>query len=534
MGRSDIQQGIETVTNIIETLRGWQSFGSNRGFKLNALQGLSIPGLDSFGKLTQTGTYSSNVQDILKGLYRLREGVSKGGEVGEAASLLFGLNQQGIHRGFSLNEGGDDVLNAISELSGLANGALKNLVDGKGSATPNAINNARGGLTTPMPTPREAASAHVSINGKILSSTYDEKIEKIIIHERHEHAMSSCEVHFNNDEFQYTDEQLWGEHLPIRVVGGYSTTGMRNLGGTFYSMGPTYYYPGLADENPRIILKGVSEEFLLGRTEERVVWQNLRDDQIASQIAEKHGLLAAVQDTGEQFEQVAQVNESDWKFLDRRARLYGYQLFVENSILHFHQPFFRESGIRLHYNIGEESQVGQLIVEGNPYQRGVDVQMTQINPTTKEWFDLVSSRENDDISRMTMAAFQNDENNSLIDRWDNMTQFGGNVPRRFMMETGHRQTAPLLQPQLNGTSQSTRWLVTAEADVIGVEWFRARDVIEIVGCGRNSGKYYVTDVIHQFEGTTYTCKLMLTRTWTGSSTFTYGGKSESVLVEVNE
>ena len=64
----------------------------------------------------------------------------------------------------------------------------------------------------------------------------------------------------------------------------------------------------------------------------------MKDSAIASQIAREAGLRAQVQDTKVTQRYVIQSNQSDWEFLQRRAGLLGYEIYVRDKVLYFRWP----------------------------------------------------------------------------------------------------------------------------------------------------------------------------------------------------
>jgi hypothetical protein len=87
-----------------------------------------------------------------------------------------------------------------------------------------------------------------------------------------------------------------------------------------------------------------------------------------------------------------------------------------------------------------------------------------------------------------------------------------------MFEEGHRQSLERLQAEVEGFSQSTRWLVGGSGNTIAIEDLRVRDTLEFVAVGRDSGEYYIKELTTRIRprgGTVSEFKV--SRTWRGGS-----------------
>ena len=183
-----------------------------------------------------------------------------------------------------------------------------------------------------------------------------------------------------------------------------------------------------------------------------------------------------------------QANESDWKFLERRAKLYGYVLYVDAGTLHFHKVRPRESGISV--SGGSEPGVLQdFMVQSRTFMRGLALTMTQIDPVSKDEILAMSTEAPDAVQA------QMDYRN-----WVEMVNIPGvGQPKRFIVGEGHQQTSVALTGMVGEMAKSTRYVIAGSGQLHGIEQLRANDIIEINGVGRSSGKYFVTRALHEIE-----------------------------------
>lgn len=172
---------------------------------------------------------------------------------------------------------------------------------------------------------RSQAQFVLTFDGQKIDFVYQPYIKSIVVDETCDHAVSSIKIRLLNENNRFGDDSVWLQHKKIQLWTGYPSTGLKRRGNTFYSMGPKMVYPD-NEGTIEIAITGYGEEFRLGRTEKRRTWTNKVDSEIATEIADEYGWQADVEETGTLYEHVMQANESDWKFLDRRARIYGYQL----------------------------------------------------------------------------------------------------------------------------------------------------------------------------------------------------------------
>ncbi len=309
----------------------------------------------------------------------------------------------------------------------------------------------------------------------------------------------------NNFNNRLGDTILAKEQSSFQVSLGYDNPGQARHG-TFIVQKPQFKY--VAGGGPSTVeIVGYGEAVKLGATERREVYKKMMDSDIARMIAGRNGFAADVEATSPIYDQVIQANESDWKFLSRRALLYGYMLYVDNGTLHFHKVRPRESGISV---TGGDTPgaLQSFIVQSRTFLRGLQLTMTQIDPVTK-----------DDISAQSTETPDAVQSRLDYKNWADLVSIQGiGQPKRFIVGEGHKQTAPVLSNMINEMSKASRYVIAGSGLLHGIETLRANDFIEIGGVGRSSGKYYVTSATHQIdagEGGGYRVKFEIVRAGAG-------------------
>ena len=129
-----------------------------------------------------------------------------------------------------------------------------------------------------------------------------------------------------------------------------------------------------ATEVPKLIIRGYDRRHRLLRGCKTRSFVQVKDSDIAGQIAGDAGLTAQAEDTGVVLDYVLQHNQTDMEFLQDRARRIGYEVVVEDKSLYFrsHQnaqsevlTLVREEDLLEFYpRLSTLGQVGEVAVHG--------------------------------------------------------------------------------------------------------------------------------------------------------------------------
>ena len=89
------------------------------------------------------------------------------------------------------------------------------------------------------------------------------------------------------------------------------------------------------DQSPTLTVTGYDRRHrLMGKRKSRT-FLNMKDSEIANQIAGDWSLTPKIEDTRVSLDYVLQNNQSDFEFLQERARRIGYEMVVTDTSLHF-------------------------------------------------------------------------------------------------------------------------------------------------------------------------------------------------------
>ena len=226
-------------------------------------------------------------------------------------------------------------------------------------------------------------------------------------------------------------------------------------------------------------------------------FNQMKDSQIAEQIAQELQLQAQVDDSGIVHDYVFQNNQSDIDFLQERARRIRYEVSVKDKTLFFKKAandqgktLALEFGMMLrsfHPRLTTMQQVSEVVVKG-------------WNPNTKEPIigraqkgDETTQMDGDKTGATLTAASFGDTKMFVVDQ-------------PIYTQTEAEQIA---KAKFNDLSIN---FITGEGTAIGNTGVNAGDVIELKKLGKRfSGSYYVTSSTHTIDNQGYITKFRVGR-----------------------
>lgn len=317
----------------------------------------------------------------------------------------------------------------------------------------------------------------------------DGLVKTIMVDETSGFDLPVCRVILANVDKRLSSSILAKEQSSFQLRLGWNNPGMQDHG-TFVVQRPRFRFNGGAGST-EVEIVAYGEQVRLAATERREVYRKMRDSDIARVIAARHGFEADVDRTDPVHDQVIQANESDYKFLARRALLHGLLVMVEDGVLRFHAPRPCESGIILTCQdpLAGIGNFSDFTVESRTFQRGLRLRLSQIDPVTKEEFDLLSGEAPDSVQR-----------NLRVGNWSDLVSIPGiGQPERFLVNEGHEQRREQLRGQINRMAESTRYVVFGSGGAVGLETLRPQRIITMAGIGKSNGRYIVTRVTHRIS-----------------------------------
>jgi uncharacterized protein len=216
----------------------------------------------------------------------------------------------------------------------------------------------------------------------------------------------------------------------------------------------------------------------LQRSQKTRSYTRLKDSQIAMNIAAEAGLMVQVKDSEVIHEYLLQANQTDLAFLQERAQLIHYAMFVEDKTLFF-QPIDSKASPSSTLTLGED------LLEFYPRLSSVS-QNTQVQ--VQGW----------DMTKKETILGKNSTVKTRVQQEDGVTiakKFGTSITtlsdRPVLTKSEAGQIA---EAQLNRTMLG---LIVGEGVCLGLPKLSLGQVIRLEGLNKTfNGDYYVTGISH--------------------------------------
>ena len=350
----------------------------------------------------------------------------------------------------------------------------------------------------------------------ILQVTYKDSAEEI----------DSFEIEINNWDaetldFKYSDDRLFDPGQKAELWMGYY--GKDNLKlmirGEITSLRPSFPAGG----QPKLTISGLNLLHHLRTQQESHVYENKKDSEIADEIGKRLGIKVVTNPAARAVEVVypylIQNNQYDIIFLMERARIAGYDLFVQedpggDSSLLFGPTLdlkrttyllvYGQSLIEFQPNLTTANQVGQVTV------RGWDAKNKQPIEVTVKRSDIKNKGVGDRGGQKFIEQSFDQKKEVMA---------GKPVESKAEAEKIARDTLEKIAQDMIKGSGST----------IGVPDLRAGSAVQIGGLGdRFSGRYMITATTHTCGDSGYTTQFECRREETASTVANAGSAASSV------
>ena len=284
----------------------------------------------------------------------------------------------------------------------------------------------------------------------------------------------------NRLEVKWIDDEMFAEGSEIEIEMGYVNNLEKLISGDITGLEPEFRI----EELPQIAFRGYDRRHRLMRGVKTRSFTQVKDSDIASQIASDAGLSGDTVDTSVTYDYVLQHNQTDYEFLKDRANRIGYEVVVEDSTLYFRPRRNAESEVLTLNRLDLLEFLPRLSTLG---QAG-EVAVRGWDPMNKEAI-VAQAAAGDENSSMGGTSSGPDAVNSAFGEVAYTT-----VDRPVFNQEQADQTA------LGGFNEMALSYVTGEGLCNGRTDIRAGTVVNIEGIGeRFSGLYYITSVRHSYS-----------------------------------
>jgi phage protein D len=152
-------------------------------------------------------------------------------------------------------------------------------------------------------------------------------------------------------EITWIDDKLFDIGNEVEIQMGYAEEIKTVMVGEITGLEPEY----TQNQLPILIVRGHDLRHHLLRGNHTKSFLKMKDSDIASDIARTRGITVKATDSKVKLEYILQQNQTDWDFLQERARRIGYEVAVENKILYF-RPHQNNNAKVLTLTYGENLQ----------------------------------------------------------------------------------------------------------------------------------------------------------------------------------
>lgn len=279
---------------------------------------------------------------------------------------------------------------------------------------------------------------------------------------------------------KWIDDPLFREGNPVVIGVGYRDTTPPLISGEITAIEGNFGQ-GRA---PTLTIRGHDRGHRLMRSRRSRSFTNCKDSDIAGRLASEAGLSPDVVDSGVTLEYVLQHCQTDFEFLQMRARRIGYELFVRDRTLSF-----RPSSIQASPVLTLRREIELLEIWPRLSTLGQTPEFEVRGWSAKDKREIVGH------------AAAGDESSTMAGK----TSGPAAVRRAFDPPASMRVSLPLQdqgeadQVARRAFDEMALGYVRADGACIGDPALQAGKVVEIQGLGeRFSGNYYVVATEHRF------------------------------------
>jgi len=283
---------------------------------------------------------------------------------------------------------------------------------------------------------------------------------------------------------KWIDESLFAEGNPVEIQVGYRDQLQTLFKGEITGLEPDFD----TAEPPTLTVRGYDRRHRLMRLRRTRSFLNMKDSDIASQIASGAGLTPDVQDSRVTLDYVLQHNQTDLEFLEERAHHIGYEVIVSDRSLQFRPRSNGESEV---LTLRREVELLEFHPRLTTIGQVQEMQVRGWNPQQKQaWVARSATGDEGPLMRGSNS--------------------GPAVAGRAFGNTGSTLVDSPVQSQAEADQlakgrfgEMALHYIVGHGICIGQPALRAGKVVKIEGLGRRfSGLYYVTLTEHAYKPTT--------------------------------
>ena len=327
----------------------------------------------------------------------------------------------------------------------------------------------------------ELPDLSIRVNGSRLPAAAQADLRSVTVQEDlRALSMFTLELHNWDDtllQVSWSDSPLFAVGNEVEIWLGYVGDLHKVMLAEITSLEPAF----TAEEPPLLVVRGYDHRHRLARGRKTRTFVQMKDSAIASQVAREAGLRAQVEDTKVTQQYVIQSNQSDWAFLQRRAALLGYEIYVKDKVLYFRWP-------RSAAQPAEKLSLGGEITEFTPRLSS----LAQASDVSVRGWDVKQKKAVAGTTRTPPGPGAGGRPSGSV----TARRAFGAASVTVIGQSAHNlaEADPVSQGWFNTMALS---YVEGAVVAYGRPRLQAGTVVDIAGAGQTfSGPYYVTSVTH--------------------------------------
>ena len=323
---------------------------------------------------------------------------------------------------------------------------------------------------------------HLEVGGQALPEAKRADLLDITV-ESSLHLPDMVIIRLSDPEFEWIDSDTFKMGAEIIVTAGYESS--NDLKRIFCGEVTAVEMDLNAATTPTVLVRGYDRSHRLMKGRQSRSFLNMKDSELASKVAGEAGLSCKSDATATKHEYIFQNNQTNWEFIQERARRNGFECFVDDQKqLHFRKPKQTSAPV-------VPLEWGRDLISFRPRitaaRQVKDVTVMGWDPKAKK---EIVGKASSPVGEPSVAAQKGPAVAGSV--------FGG--PKMIVVDRpihSKPEADDMAKSILNELAQD---YLTAEGVAYGEPALKAGSQIEIKNLGKKfSGKYYITSATHTWN-----------------------------------
>jgi phage protein D len=240
-----------------------------------------------------------------------------------------------------------------------------------------------------------------------------------------------------------------------------------------------------AGDPPLFVIRAYDKGHRLHRGRISKTFLNVTDSDMASTICSSAGLTASSDATSKVYDTVSQNNQTNWEFLVERARRIGYEVWVDDTTVHFRKPALTGSPVAVATLLSDLRSLNMRLTAGS--------QVAKVN--TQSW----DPQQKQQITGTASTPAQVATNAAMHGGSTLSSPFGSSTTMYIAnhMATSQDEATTIAQAAFDEVTGDS---LQIEGTMTGTPAVMPGNMLTIATVGsRFNGDYYVTSAVHRVD-----------------------------------